>query len=78
MKKIIHVDEIGLYAKEVRKHHKLTITDISEDMNFSHVYIGRLENGKFKKNIETMLEYLNFLGINIYLESIEYERGREK
>ena len=47
-------------------------------MNFSHVYIGRLENGKFKKNIETMLEYLNFLGINIYLESIEYERGREK
>lgn len=78
MKRVKSFEDISNYAKEIRKHHKLTIKEISENMNFSHVYIGRFENGKFKKNIEQMIEYLNLLGINIYIESIEIEKDKNR
>lgn len=66
--KVDNAKEIGLIAKKVRKQLNLRISDIAVDTNFSHVYIGRVENAKYKESVDSILLYLKTIGINVYLE----------
>lgn len=54
---------LGEVFKEYRVRNKLTQEKIAEKLNISVKYISRIENGTGGVKVETLLKYINTLGI---------------
>lgn len=54
---------IGKIFKAYRKKYKLTQEEIAEKLDISEKYISRLENGNSGVKLETLVNYMNILGI---------------
>ncbi len=54
---------IGKVFKDYRKKHHLTQDKIAEKLDISEKYISRLENGNSGVKLETLVNYMNILGI---------------
>ena len=54
---------IGKVFKAYRKKHHLTQDKMAEKLDISEKYISRLENGNSGVKLETLVNYMNILGI---------------
>ena len=54
---------IGKVFKSYRKKHHLTQDKMAEKLDISEKYISRLENGNSGVKLETLVNYMNILGI---------------
>ncbi len=54
---------IGKVFKDYRKRHHLTQDKMAEKLEISEKYISRLENGNSGVKLETLVNYMNILGI---------------
>lgn len=54
---------IGKVFKSYRKKQNLTQDQIAEKLDISKKYISRLENGNSGVKLETLINYMNILGI---------------
>ena len=54
---------IGKVFKAYRKKHRLTQDKMAEKLEISEKYISRLENGNSGVKLETLVNYMNILGI---------------
>ena len=54
---------IGKAFKIYRKKHHLTQDEIAEMLDISEKYISRLENGNSGVKMETLVNYMNILGM---------------
>ena len=54
---------IGKVFKSYRKKHHLTQDKMAEKLEISEKYISRLENGNSGVKLETLVNYMNILGI---------------
>lgn len=63
---------IGEVFKNYRKKHNLTQNEMAEKLEISDKYISRLENGNSGVKMETLVNYMNILGIapNIVFENL--------
>lgn len=71
--KKIDIDKIlGQIFKEYRTKNKLTQEEIAEKLEISVKYISRIENGTGGVKVETLVNYMNILGItpNIIFEKL--------
>ena len=55
---------LGNVFKEYRKKNNLTQENIAEKLSISVKYISRIENGSGGVKIETLVNYINLLGIS--------------
>lgn len=55
---------LGIIFKEYRIKNKLTQEKIAEKLGISVKYISRIENGSGGVKIETLVNYINILGIS--------------
>lgn len=55
---------LGEIFKEYRNKQKLTQEKVAEELEISVKYISRIENGNGGVKIETLVNYMNFLGIS--------------
>ena len=55
---------LGEVFKEYRVRNKFTQEKIAEKLNISVKYISRIENGTGGVKVETLLKYINTLGIS--------------
>ena len=55
---------LGEVFKEYRTKKKLTQEDIAESLGISVKYISRIENGTGGVKVETLVNYINILGIS--------------
>ncbi len=59
-----NIDKVfGRVLREFRKKHKLTQEELSEKLGISLKYISRIENGNNGVKTETLVRYMNILGI---------------
>ncbi len=59
-----NIDKVfGKVLREFRKKHKLTQEELSEKLGISLKYISRIENGNNGVKTETLVRYMNILGI---------------
>ena len=71
--KKIDIDRIlGKIFKEYRTKNKLTQEQIAEELEISVKYISRIENGTGGVKVETLVNYMNILGIspNVIFEKL--------
>lgn len=71
--KKIDIDKIlGQIFKEYRTKNKLTQEQIAEKLEISVKYISRIENGTGGVKVETLVNYMNILGIspNVIFEKL--------
>lgn len=71
--KKIYIDRIlGKIFKEYRTKNKLTQEQIAEELEISVKYISRIENGTGGVKVETLVNYMNILGIspNVIFEKL--------
>ncbi len=71
--KKIDIDKIlGKIFKEYRTKNKLTQEELAEKLEISVKYISRIENGTGGVKVETLVNYMNILGIspNIIFEKL--------
>lgn len=71
--KKIDIDKIlGEVFKEYRVKNKLTQEKIAEKLGISVKYISRIENGTGGVKVETLVNYMNILGIspNVIFEKL--------
>lgn len=54
---------IGKVFKAYRRKHRLTQDKMAEKLEISEKYISRLENGNSGVKLETLVNYMNILGI---------------
>ena len=54
---------IGKVFKSYRKKYHLTQTQVADKLGISEKYISRLENGNSGVKLETLINYMNILGI---------------
>ena len=54
---------IGKVFKSYRKKYHLTQTQVADKLGISEKYISRLENGNSGVKLETLINYMNTLGI---------------
>ena len=54
---------IGKVFKAYRRKHHLTQDKMAEKLDISEKYISRLENGNSGVKLETLVNYMNILGI---------------
>ncbi len=54
---------IGKVFRAYRKKYNLTQYEIAEKLDISEKYISRLENGNSGVKLETLVNYMNILGI---------------
>ena len=60
----LDIDKIfGKILREFRKKHKLTQEELSEKLGISLKYISRIENGNNGVKTQTLINYMNILGI---------------
>ncbi len=64
MKKIDIDKVLGEIFKEYRVKNKLTQEKIAEKLGISVKYISRIENGTGGVKVETLVNYMNILGIS--------------
>lgn len=67
---------IGQILKQYRKKYHLTQERISEQVGISLKYVSRIENGNGGISTETLIRYMNTLGITpntIYKDFIHHE-----
>ena len=55
---------LGEIFKEYRNKNKLTQEKIAEELEISVKYISRIENGNGGVKVETLVNYMNILGIS--------------
>ena len=55
--------EVGKVLKNYRVSHKLTQEKMAEQLGISVKYISRIENGNGGVKLETLVNYMNLLGI---------------
>ncbi len=59
-----NIDKIfGKVLRDFRKKNKLTQEELSEKLGISLKYISRIENGNNGVKTETLIKYMNILGI---------------
>ena len=71
--KKVDIDKIlGEIFKEYRIKNKLTQEEIAEKLGISVKYISRIENGTGGVKVETLVNYMNILGIspNVIFEKL--------
>ena len=71
--KKIDIDKVlGKIFKEYRVKNKLTQEKIAEKLGISVKYISRIENGTGGVKVETLVNYMNILGIspNVIFEKL--------
>lgn len=67
----------GQILKSFRKNHHLTQEQISEEVGISLKYVSRIENGKGGISTETLIKYMNSLGVSpntMYKDFIKNEK----
>lgn len=72
---------IGQILKKYRKSYHLTQEKISEQVGISLKYVSRIENGNGGISTETLIRYMNTLGITpntIYKEFIHNEKIKKQ
>ena len=72
---------IGQILKKYRKNYHLTQEKISEQVGISLKYVSRIENGNGGISTETLIRYMNTLGITpntIYKEFIHNEKIKKQ
>ena len=63
--KKISIDKfLGQVFKEYRVKHKFTQEKVAEKLGISVKYISRIENGTGGVKVETLIDYMNILGIS--------------
>ena len=68
----------GKILRDFRKKHKLTQEELSEKLGISLKYISRIENGNNGVKTQTLIRYMNILGITpntIYASFITNEEA---
>ena len=72
---------IGQVLKRFRRSYRLTQEKISEQVGISLKYVSRIENGNGGISTETLIKYMNSLGITpntIYKDFIENEKVKKQ
>lgn len=72
---------IGQVLKRFRKSYRLTQEKISEQVGISLKYVSRIENGNGGISTETLIKYMNSLGITpntIYKDFIYNEKVKKQ
>lgn len=67
----------GKILREFRKSHHLTQEQVSEEVGISLKYVSRIENGKGGISTETLIKYMNSLGITpntMYQDFVQNEK----
>ena len=75
----LDIDKVfGKILRDFRIKHKLTQEQLSEKLGISLKYISRIENGNNGVKTQTLIKYMNILGITpntIYASFIENEEA---
>ena len=72
---------IGQILKKYRKNYHLTQEKISEQVGISLKYVSRIENGNGGISTETLIRYMNTLGVapnTIYKDFILHEKVKNQ
>lgn len=65
MKESVDFKLIGNRIKEKREQSHITQQKMADDLSISKFYISKIENGKVKATLETLVEISNYLDISI-------------
>ena len=61
----IKIDNLGGFLKEERKKNKLSLRDLSKNIDLSIGYISRIENNIVTPSFDILTSYSNLFGFNL-------------
>ncbi|CAM3902182.1 putative HTH-type transcriptional regulator y4mF [Pseudomonas reidholzensis] len=66
--KIRNADDVGAAVRQVRKSQQITQADLALIVGKSHVLMRDIEKGKGTVSLATVLQVLQELGIQLYMD----------